>query len=722
MFSIHPEPDPGFCLHDALLFPGQLCKEAEALLPMPASADFWFHDPGLQVISGITEEQAALLTAVRGSNTPFVIGSILVIPLLTDDSTEQMELDIIIRDVDSAMLEKMSSSWLISLQQAVLDRLSFIRQIYTDPFTGLYNQRVLDLVLAADTGWQSLFLIATASNAHTIAGSCQKNIQSAAVLATVTRDPLFYFGQGVYGIVSRQCDRPAALAFSHHLLSRLKREGLRRVHVGFSCLDSSGQQSGAEILNTCRLVLHEAERRGPYSLCDAAFLHRRDQHPFALPTVSVVNSLQRKWRRLDNFALLLVEFSPESNGKIDYSLLPAASFTLPMAEEQLFILIPDYPAEKVQELAERIANSCRKEHPDRQGTGKENAPGSAGTAVAGRAAIGFCHWPATALSKTDCIRSCRKAILHGSFYGTGAVVGFDSLSLNVSGDLYFDEGDYKQAIREYRLGLQMKPGDINLLNSLGVALAEVNRHRGAIDCFARVLERAPKNYMALVNRGMSCRQLGQDKEAVRCFEQAKSCPEHRQQASIELYLQLGRLYCLEEQFAKAVNLLTDWQDLRGVPGEFTYFRIMGEACMGMGSNRKAIRALQHSLRLQPHSADSQSMLGLLYVLEEQGAEVGLSLCDRAIAADEGEPEHLYRRSSALFHLDRFTEALSDVRAALCIRRNNDRAVLLRAELHEQLGSLGMARQSYQRLLDLNGSADRCRKALAGLTRLEKLLE
>jgi tetratricopeptide (TPR) repeat protein len=697
MFSIQPPEDTGLRFHDALLFPGMLCCEVEQLLPMPASADFWFHDQNLESSKPVTPEQAALLAATREGNAPFVSTGILVIPLLTD-SADQPRLDLIIRDVDSAMLEKMAPSWLLAFQQKVLERFAFIRQVYTDPFTGLYNQRALEQVMAGNPGQRSLFLIATASTTHTVAGSFQKNMQSAAVLAMVTREPLFYFGQGVYGIVSSQCDRPAALAFSHHLLSRLKQEGLRRVHVGFSCLDSSGEQSASEILDTCRLVLHEAERRGPYSLCDAAFLHRRDQHPFALPAGSVVNSLQRKWRKLDSFALLLVEFSPENKGEIDSSCLPAASFTLSVAEEQIFILVPDYPVDKVQVLAESIADA-------------------AGTTAPVRPSIGFCHWPATALSKTDCIRSCRKAILHGSFYGAGAVVGFDSLSLNVSGDLYFDEGDYKQAIREYRLGLQMKPDDINLLNSLGVALAEVNRHREAIDCFVRVLEHAPENYMALVNRGMSCRQLGQAREAVHCFEQAMRCTEHRQQASIEFYLQLGRLYCLKEQFAKAVDLLNDWQELRGVPGEFPFFRLMGEACMGVGSNRKAILALQHSLRLQPHNTDSQSMLGLLYVLEGQGAEVGLSLCNRAVATETGESEHCYRRGLALFHLGRFSEALADVRAVLRIRRNNDRAVLLRAQIYEQLGSLGLARQSYQRVLKLNRSAGRCRKAKAGLRKI-----
>jgi tetratricopeptide (TPR) repeat protein len=185
--------------------------------------------------------------------------------------------------------------------------------------------------------------------------------------------------------------------------------------------------------------------------------------------------------------------------------------------------------------------------------------------------MGFCHWPTCGSGRLDSIRNCRKAILHGTFYGPGAVVAFDSLSLNVSGDLYFDEGDYKQAIKEYQAGLQMNPGDINLLNSLGVALAEVNRHREAMACFSGVLQQNPENHMALVNKGMSCRQLGRKREAVQCFEKALQCSDHEEHASLEFYLQLARLYCILEKYDQAVILLDQWRTLKGEPEEFMYF-------------------------------------------------------------------------------------------------------------------------------------------------------
>ena len=689
MICICSGKESGFRTHDALIFGDQLVHEVSSLLPIPASVGFWFHDPAYRLRHGFSQRQQEILTAERAETIPFVQDNLLVIPPVIKT---QARVDVVVHDVDPALLQKMRIEWLFELQNKISQRFSLIRQIYTDPGTGLYNQRALDLLLSDRSCWKFLFLIATVSRRRTIAGSYQKVIQLSSLMEVVTRDPLFYFGQGIFGCVSQQCDRRAVLDFSHRLISRLKREKLHRVHIGFSSL--TGEQSPEKKLQDCWLALLEAERRGPYSLCDAAFLHKRDQHPLALPSAHVLRKLQRKWRGLERFGLVLIA---SAGGVSEFApLLPAESYRVALSDDQQFVLLPGYTGTRTAKLVKELAGKI------------ENSIGL-------RPAMGYSHWPSADSSKVDCVRNCRKAILHGSYYGTGAVVGFDSLSLNVSGDLYFDEGDYKQAIREYRTGLKMQPGDINLLNSLGVALAEVNRHREAIDCFSQVLECKADNHMALVNKGMSCRLIGLDIEAVHCFEMGLQSSGHMEQFSPELYLQLSRLYCMQEQYDQAVVLLNQWKEANGTTDEFMFFRLMGEACMGAGRNKDAIQALQRSLQLHPRNAEALSMLGLLYVLEGQGAEVGLSLCERAIGMDESEVEYYYRLALALFHLGRFNEALPAVRSALKIRRNHDRAVLLRGRIYEGLGSVYKARQSYQRVVAMKAAGnDRKKQARARL--------
>lgn len=127
--------------------------------------------------------------------------------------------------------------------------------------------------------------------------------------------------------------------------------------------------------------------------------------------------------------------------------------------------------------------------------------------------------------------------------------------------------------------------------------------------------------------------------------------------------------------------------------------------MGAGEHHEAVKALQRSLQIYPQNADSQSMLGLLYVLEGQGAEVGLSLCDRAVAVDSGDAHHLYRRATALHHLGRLAQALNDVRDSLKVERNNQQSLLLRAILYEELGSLRRAQQGFKRIISMKKSTE-----------------
>lgn len=711
MFFNDPVCEQGFQADDGLILFQPLLLEVEEILPVPASTGFWIHDSVCPSEQTFTPDQLEKLTTwftaadKEKARIPVILEDMLVIPLVT---AQDDEVFLVVFDVDPAVLHKMAAEWLIELQEKIIQRFCRIRQIYTDPDTELYNRRALTVLLSTEPCQKTLFFIATVPATRTLAGGFQKTYQVNALLRTLIDEPLFSLGQGLFAAVRHINQRAACLDFSHRLITRLKREGLRKVHIGFSSLPQN--DTPQEILHKCQLLLAEAERRGPYSLCDDAFLVRKEQHPFALPAPHIIRGLQKKWRGLDQFGLLLVSFAQEQEKeqeKTQSSRLPDLSTILPdtnswyaINNKEQLILLPDQDVQQTSLQAKQLSQDIAKKYDV-------------------LAAIGFCQWPSVGTSKVDCIRSCRKAILHASFYEKGAVVAFDALSYNISGDLYFDEGDYKQAIREYKAGLQISPHDVNLLNSLGVALAEINRHREAESCFSQVLETEPKNYMALINKGMSCRLLGKSAEAVACFEQGLGCNEHEQQASIEIYLQLGKLYCVEEKFTQAVCLLKEWKKKKGEPSEFIFFRLLGEAFMGAGEHHEAIKALQRSLQIYPQNAASQSMLGLLYVLEGQGAEVGLSLCDRAITTESGDARHLYRRAKALHHLGRRTEALDNVKAALKLQRNNEQTLLLRAILYEELGSLRRAQQGFQRIVSMKKSTEKRKKeALAGLARIE----
>ncbi len=679
------DTEPGFRVFDALLFPDSLIQEVTRLLPLPASVGFCFHASFLRQL-GLDYSEEILRSQPRQSR-PFLLKTNLVIPL--PSATLQERADLIIYDVDPLFFQKMDADWLVELQQGILKQFALQRLRYVDPVTGLYNQRALLAGPEEPSCWKALFFVATVSRRRTVTGRYQAVCSTATLLEAVTGEPVFCFGQGVFGFLGRPQDHKEACHFARRLITRLKREKLSRIHIGFSLF---GEVELREpVLNRCWEALAEAERRGPYSLCDAASLQQSTQHPFALPEAAVLRRIQRKWCGVDKFGLAL--FSCQNGEMVALSTMlhepGETSFNAPGIGQ--FVVFADQTKKQTAVRIDNIIKEVQK---------------SSGQSIA----VGYCAWPNTiGSSKVDCLRHCRKAIMHGSFYGEDAIVACDSLTFNVSGDLYLDEGDYKRALKEYRQGLIMQPGEVNLLNSLGVALAGVGRHRQAIECFSRVLGSLPDNHMALVNKAMSCRLIGDYASAVQCFEVALSSPDHDEQTTLEHYLQLGRLYCQAEQYEQAVDLLNSWLASRDEPEEFMFFRIIGEACLGAGKNREAICFLQRSLQLYPHNADSLSMLGLLYVLEGEGEEVGLSLCDKAIQMDETESAHLYRKAEVLFYLKRYTEALALVRQVVQQQKNNDRAVLLRAEIYDKIGHYRKARQSYQRVLSMNTAGRKCLK-------------
>jgi tetratricopeptide (TPR) repeat protein len=317
--------------------------------------------------------------------------------------------------------------------------------------------------------------------------------------------------------------------------------------------------------------------------------------------------------------------------------------------------------------------------------------------------IGYCSFPCLQFTKTDTIRNCRKAILHGAFYSPGSVVAFDHLSLNVSGDWYFDEGDFRQAVREFSQGLKLFPGETNLLNSLGVALMEMNRYHRAIASFNEVLQKDPDNHMALVNLGYAYQLQNKDIFALEHFEKAFAVQYHSGIAGTELLLQLSRLYCRLGRYKEALSVISRWGQVEDRDREFMLYRLLGIAYAETGQPAKAIESLQRALQLYPHDVESMSMLGLLYVEQGEGEEAGLLLLEKALSIDETNGENWFRLARAFMFLHRLDEAFDCVRKCLHSQRGHARAMFLHGKILADMGRIKQARGVLRRLVKMKGA-------------------
>ena len=112
-----------------------------------------------------------------------------------------------------------------------------------------------------------------------------------------------------------------------------------------------------------------------------------------------------------------------------------------------------------------------------------------------------------------------------------------------------------------------------------------------------------------------------------------------------------------------------------------------------------------------------SLLGLLYVEQGEGLELGLTLCRKALALDNFNADHWYRLGRALFHSDDPKAALEAARRCLKLRRGHVAASLLLGAIHQLAGRQRQAERCFRQAASLQGcspqQAELARQHLAG---------
>lgn len=695
-------------LRDLYIVHRPMAEEVQRLLPVPATITFaaLAADGSLYPLDEAVPAQPGSSSPVEATmaREPGMLGDQLILPL---DLPSGECAAVVIGDVDPALLRKMSARWLREVRATLLQELELVRWGYIDPEADLYNRRAAMAFLEeAASGYPAFFLLLHMTfYRRTAAGNLQKIREIADLLQALTRMHCFSFGYGVFGVLMPAENREHAMKTTHSLQHQLKREGLSRVQIGFAQVGGGSYQPAANMLDRLWRALGRAEKRGPFGLCDIDAIDERFPHPFQLKQSGLLARLKKRWRGCARFTLVMISRqtatgqSPAISEQPDAIALARGEF-LGEEDHVSVCILPDADTADVEQELSAI-----RAHFDKHCDGET-------------VAIGAASWPCLDYAKSDMPGNCLKALMHGSFLRPGMTTIFDHVSMHVSGDCFFEQGDYRTAIREYRRGLRLQPGDTNLINSLGVTLVECGQKRQAAACFQEVLAQEPANYMALVNLGHVQQALGQRKKALAYFEQAYQVLDQTANSPQELLLPLGKLYAELGDHAKALAVFERWQACPGSDKEFLLFRLLGQAYLENGQGEKAIRACQRALQLFPQDSISLSTLGLLYVEQGEGDDIGLTLCRKALALDNFNQDHWHRLGRALLHTGDQAGACTAVRRCLQLQRDHVEGLLLLG----QLNLLGGKRARAARCCNQATAAKRCtpsqaeraRTALAGM--------
>ena len=620
-----------------------------------------------------------------------------------------------------------------------------------DPISGVLNanrlRRELGLLLhstgasgLAGPAWR-LLLIEVSTRAANAGQTLGHISRIAAYLDSLLGEitPIYHLGAGVFGLVWPGADREESQKLGASLLSKLKCQSTHKVHIGIAAcplpgaLTSPGNGGVDGVLDEAWQALSTARQRGAFALC-LAVDDQAGEHLLAPVAPEVVGQLKRLWQGENQFSLLFLQkdLAPVNQGDGEgagpleegfpqrvRALVGEGAELRAVDSRRALILLPGTDEDTAAEWACALANRL--------------IPLGIGTF-----SMGIASYPCPGFRKGDMPLNAKKALLHAQFFGAGSITSFSGVSLNISGDVYYNEGDLVSAIREYRLGLNLNPDNVNLLNSLGVIYAQIDAHAKAIALFEKAIGLDPADFMARYNLGLAQLSHGDQEQALSSFEQAEKIDD----GYFDLLLQLGQLYCQRGKYKAAVRVLgkaekqvkgrsvsrekTPWQrsEPRSSPdrqelGYGLVYRYLGEAYKGIAHNREAMTYLQRAARYNSRDSEALSQLGELYAQEQQGLDIALAFCRQAVEIEAGKASHWYRMAKVLRCRQEPQEALEAVGHCLALDGQHLDALMLKAVLHEQEGQQPLARAAYQRVLALDGTHVQAAKALKKMNQRRK---
>lgn len=527
---------------------------------------------------------------------------------------------VVLDGVDSYIAGRVSLDWLEKLAGEINDQLLLVKRAGIDLATGLYNDiqfyTSVESLRAATT--LSVLFLEIYPQARSTKEAQLHTAKVSRLLQHHLEEgiPVFHIGYHTFALITTSSGSEDFTVFANTLFLKLRRENFRKIHVGIC---SENRQERIEQENIFKVVdgandaLQAALKRGPFALCDHEHLRNPDSHPLRKPSSALIAKGRRRWRNCELFSMVLLDFS--NHADVDPILTKFPSENLLSEGRLYYLFMPETaPEDALAKISEVMVGN-----------------------EVDSVRIGVAFYPHHSFSKSSVLHNCLKAVRHAEFYGPSGAAVLDEVSFNVSGDIYYAEGDLKSAVREYREGLKCNGDNINLLNSLGVAYADMVRHKQALEAFEKVISFDDSNFMALYNAGLSCDALQHNDAAISYYERALICSNDYQELADELRYNLGRLCCEVGLYEQCIRHLENIRFREGDLNETNRgLRYLGMAYYRLSMNSEAIFCLQRALNHNEFDAQSMGLLGLLYYLEGQGDEVALSLCRKSV---ELEPDN-----------------------------------------------------------------------------------
>lgn len=245
--------------------------------------------------------------------------------------------------------------------------------------------------------------------------------------------------------------------------------------------------------------------------------------------------------------------------------------------------------------------------------------------------VGIAAFPTLDYGRDRILDNARKALDHAACFGPAGTAAFDAVSLNISGDRLYGQGDVHGAIGEFQAARRLDPKNVNVLNSLGVCYGAIGSLDEALAAFSAAAAVDPAEVMALYNAGLIRRLKGDPRGALELFKSAFQTDG----TLFEAALQAGRIHLELGRTADAIVQLERAAGIR--PDSAAAHRYLGEAHTVENRPDLALKAYKRAVRLNPSDAAALSAMGQLFYEQGENLEIALTFCRHSVdlAPDNG---------------------------------------------------------------------------------------
>jgi len=255
---------------------------------------------------------------------------------------------------------------------------------------------------------------------------------------------------------------------------------------------------------------------------------------------------------------------------------------------------------------------------------------------------------------------------------------------NNLGHVYLQNGQWDDAITQFRFGLQLKPDDERACYNLGLALAAKGQIQEASAQYQRAVEINPRFAEACNNLGNCFLQQGMAEKAITPYQKALALRSDNAEAHNNLgdcFFELGRLDEALAHFQKAAELKPDYAEAH---------HNLGNVLLQKGRIAEAISHYDKTLQLKPDDTEAGNNLAWTLATcpsaplrDGPKAVLAAEKVNRLVGG--GNPDVLCTLAAAYAEAGRFSQAVTTAQSALRLAEAQSNTALA-GQLHLEMKS------------------------------------